>query len=121
MGIMKALTFFGWPLLFLPTAVVYFGVSLNAICTIANGGVMPVRSVNCDQIFSADADPDLIHVCLGPKSRMKPLADIITQGDGIVSVGDELQDIGEEMKKLCYVLWGVIAVFFLIRKKKFYV
>ena len=114
----KALTFFGWPLLLLPTAVVYFGIGLNALCTKANGGVMPMRTINCRAVFAQDKTPDLIHSCMTKKTRMKPLADVITQGSGIVSVGDEFQDIGAEISNPVYLLWGFVGVVFLIRREK---
>lgn len=119
MSIRKIATFFGWPLLVLPTALVYFGIGLNAICTVANKGVMPVRTSNCDEIFNADA-PDPVHACETPKSHVKFLSDIIAEGDGIVSIGDEFIDIGQTIEKKCTWLWGTIALFCLIRRKEFY-
>lgn len=123
MKIKTALTFFGWPLLLLPTILFYFGMGLNAVCTISNGGMMPVLTTNCAAKFEALVDPeqpDMVHVCMTPKSRMKPLADILAQNSGWFSIGDEFVDFGSEIKHLCYALWVTVCGFCLIRKEKFY-
>ena len=118
MSVKKILTFFGWPLLVLPTAMLYFGMSLNAICTISNNGRMPVRIANCEQVFP---DPDPIHICMTKDAHAKALADIITQPYGMLSVGDMFIDASEKVAYLSYGLWIAVFGVYLIRKEKFHV
>ena len=118
MSIKKALTFFGWPLLFAPIISGNFGESLNAIVTIANGGVMPVRHPSC--LTDPTAMVDGPHVCMTAASHIKFLADIITSNDGIRSLGDQFITLSGDIKIPCFILWLTIFLFCLIRKEKFY-
>lgn len=102
-------------ILLAPIICLYLGIALNAICTCANGGVMPVRSVNCAAVFGDNPDSDPLHTCMTPQSKMKVLGDVLTQGDGLYSIGDQFIDLGHALKWPCLLLWSVATLFALVR------
>jgi hypothetical protein len=117
MSIKRVLTFFGWPLLLLPTLLMAAGITMNEAVIHANGGRMPVEVYNCAARMQ---ERDYTHFCMVADTKEKILGDILVSDDRTASVGDELQVYSDIFEKVCYALWGAIGVFCLVRKEKFY-
>lgn len=133
MKIKKLLTFFGWPLLLLPTLIMWTGLTMNEVAIHANQGKMPVYRADCEQYMVPRSNPllefmtgdetpqsDPVHKCMTPQSRAKIFGDIIVSDDGISSIGDLLIEFTDDAKIYCYILWLTILGVCLIRKEKFY-
>jgi hypothetical protein len=144
MSIKKFFTFLGWPLLLLPTLVLYFGFALNEVCIVSNGGFMPVRQDNCEtnliekksdeeniwkelmggQVPISATNPNEVidgaHVCMTKNTRFKFLGDIFTTDSGISSLGDQFIEIGQNSKDGAILVWGLLGLYCWHRKKKFY-
>jgi Family of unknown function (DUF5317) len=124
MSIKKIFTFFGWPLLLIPTLVLWTGLAMNEICLHANNGRMPVYSADCATLMAAKEDiaghEDFVHVCMTKQSKFRWMGDIFVSDDGISSVGDIIQEFSSTVGTIGYILWVSIGLFCLIRKEKFY-
>ena len=138
MSIKKVLTFCGWPLLLIPTLVLWIGAGMNEAVVWANGGQMPVSAYACQTRFESapaedDAVPalfgtphaqkakDYIHKCADKNTRLRLLDDWMLGDDGISSIGDLLQaELSPDLKTPCYLLWTIGGIFYLVRKQKPY-
>ena len=109
----KFFTWFGWPLLIVPTVLTWMGIACNAIVTIANGGIMPVRYPGCTA--------DLMngpHVCMTTTSHIKFLADVFTSNAGIMSVGDYLMEFSDDIRFPLMVLWATAMLAYALKTLK---
>lgn len=124
MSVKQVCTFFGWPLLLLPTVVLWAGIGMNQIAVHANKGMMPVYMAGCPTFMTAKADdaghPDYVHNCMTPETRLKVLGDIIVSSDGVYSLGDEVQEFSSVVRFAADLIWAATAVFCLWFKRPFY-
>lgn len=115
----RLLTFFGWPLLVLPTAMLWLGIACNFAAMGFNGNVMPVLNPSCANF--SDNDEDFVHKCGDSKTRVKFLVDRFPITDeGIASIGDTLQQESDGLRLPCLILWLTMLGVCLIRRQKFY-
>ena len=119
MSIKKFFTYLGWPLLLLPTLVLYLGAGMNEAVVWANGGQMPVSAYECQVRMDAhDADEkDYVHKCADKNTKLRFLDDWMLGDDGISSLGDLLQDTAGTLNYIVYPLWVAGLGWYVIRRK----
>jgi hypothetical protein len=133
MGIKKALTAFGWPILLIPTLVMWIGSAMNETAVWTNGGQMPVSTYACElklnppaepenilqQLFGAQAhQKDLVHKCADANTKFRALDDWILDDDGVSSLGDVTLDLATAIVKPCFYVWLAYAIVEVIRRLK---
>lgn len=120
MSVKKIFTFLGWPILFFPLIVMWFGITCNDLATSFNGHRMPVVSDVCEtkpEMISGD----YIHICATSKTHLKFLVDRFPNNEGVLSIGDIFQVESNQLQRPCFFLWVLIAAGNLIgvaRKKR---
>lgn len=119
----KQLTYYGWPLLVLPTLLLVLGSFSNQAVIAANHGVMPVSYPPC---FAEGAVPgmalDDIHACIAPSSHLKVLADLWMNSQGSYeSFGDGLIDLGEWARTWAYYVWFVLFAYCHVSKRDYWI
>jgi hypothetical protein len=122
MDIKKALTYLGWPVLLLPTLVLYLGAGMNEAVVWANGGQMPVSAYSCQVRMDAktaanDGTPDYVHKCADKNTRLRWLDDWMLGDDGIASLGDLLQETASTLNYVVYPLWFAGCGLAIVRRK----
>src|SRR5712664_4112013 len=110
-----------WPLLIVPTLMLYVGGLMNWAVIGANHGYMPVQGfIECEggvgeQIAAVIAEQagqgDHIHICMDKNSRLKILADwLFIPGVGTASPGDILEFGYDKLFWPCFYMWGALLV-----------
>jgi hypothetical protein len=127
----KFLTFLGWPILLIPTLLLYLGAGMNEAAIWANGGQMPVKMYACQERMNAPAKPDAdellrkmfggapkaqqskdyVHKCADANTHLRVFEDWIVSDNGVSSIGDMVQDTAEGLQPLAFYVWlGVAAI-----------
>ena len=110
MSIKKALTFFGWPVLFLPTFVAFVGLSMNFIVMAKNNHVMPVENPICQTDEQDKVSADHMHACETSDTKLKWLDDRYPATEqGILSLGDIVQGEADNLIFPSRSLWLCIV------------
>ena len=113
----KALLFFGWPILLIPTLVLHVGMLMNLTVSSANGHLMPVANPICATDKAGMVQSDYLHTCEVSTSKLKWLDDRFpVTGAGDVSLGDILQSDSENLIEPSRVIWFLAALVFFIRR-----
>lgn len=121
----KALTYWGWPLLVVPTLLFYLGFGMNEFCIMHNGYQMPVRMAHCEAFMDQQAQApmsggtDYIHICQNKNTKYMLLGDIFVSDGGVSSIGDSAIDIGDGLTWPAFAIWAALGIECLFRKRFF--
>ena len=122
MSLKKLFTFLGWPVLLIPTLVLYTGAFMNEAVVWANGGQMPVSTYACQVRMDAktaanDGTPDYVHKCADKGTKLRFLDDWMLSDNGISSLGDMLQETSDTLNYIVYPLWIAGLGLYLVKRK----
>ncbi len=100
-------------ILVFPSALFYTGAAMNQVVLVANGGKFPVMvNDRHAKIFDLTEDDfmDDIHCRMTGETHLNWLADLLTFGHTIVSLGDLLIDAGRATASSAFVAWATLLI-----------
>jgi hypothetical protein len=93
-----------------PIVALYFGIALNQLALVTNGGQMPVLVPGgCVAEELAQDGEDTIHTCMTPQTHLKFLCDWIEIGNPrpvyIMSPGDCFEFLYDDLQTPLLMIW----------------
>lgn len=107
----------GWPLVVVPSFLIYFGALLNQIALAVNGGYMPVFAGGCwNQTNDPNGVMDPMHTCMSVHTHLKFLCDWINLQPSVLSIGDVCIYGGMALSYPFFLAW--LTLLFVCAAKK---